>query len=224
MSNSFICPFCNHTMPLIPSTFYKDEAQFRCPSPSGGFSWDHKYNVDIRMYMCPNCKKITSFADYAGSEMPSKTIPLYPLSTAKQFPEYIPNSILEDYEEACAIANLSPKASATLSRRCLQSMIRDFWKITGKKRLIDEIDALEDKVPAAQWQVLNSLRRIGNIGAHPEADVNLIIDIEPKDAQKLIAVIELLIQQWYIERHNQEQLYADILALDEDASSQKTKE
>ncbi|MCB1884663.1 MAG: DUF4145 domain-containing protein [Geminicoccaceae bacterium] len=25
---------------------------------------------------------------------------------------------------------MSPKASATLSRRCLQSMIRDFWTIS----------------------------------------------------------------------------------------------
>ena len=156
--------------------------------------------------------------------MPQKTIPIFPVSIAKQFPSYIPESILQDYEEACAIVALSPKASATLSRRCLQGMIRDFWGIAGKKRLIDEIDALQDKVSAAQWKILNSIRRLGNIGAHPEADVNLIIDIEPEDAQKLISVIELLIRQWYIERHEQEQLYKDVLKLDQDTQSQKAKE
>ena len=88
--------------------------------------------------------------------------------------------------------------------------------------MVDEIDALEAKVPATQWKVLSSLRRIGNIGAHPEADVNLIIDINPNDAQKLISVIELLIKQWYIERYEQEKLYADILALDENTKLQKT--
>lgn len=59
-----------------------------------------------------------------------------------------------------------------------------------------------------------SFRRIGNIGAHMEKDINLIIDIEPDEAQKLIKLIELLIEQWYIERHNQQQLYADIIGID----------
>ena len=47
-----------------------------------------------------------------------------------------------------------------------------------------------------------------------EKDINLIIDIEPDEAQKLIKLIELLIEQWYIERHNQQQLYADIIGID----------
>jgi hypothetical protein len=47
-------------------------------------------------------------------------------------PDYIPEQIKDDYYEACSILNLSPKASATLARRCLQGMIRDFWGITKK--------------------------------------------------------------------------------------------
>ena len=52
---------------------------------------------------------------------------LIPESDAKVFPDYIPQQIREDYVEASKIKELSPKASATLSRRCLQGMIRDFW-------------------------------------------------------------------------------------------------
>lgn len=222
MSNNFTCPFCNRIMPLINATFCTQDVSFKIPHQMG-YSSDQTYNLKIRMYRCPNCMKITSFADYVGEEMPERTIPIFPISMAKQFPDYVPLSIRNDYEEACAIVNLSPKASATLSRRCLQGMIRDFWNIS-KKRLVDEIDFLKDKVSATQWRVLNSLRHIGNIGAHPEADTSLIIDIEPENAQKLIAVIELLIKQWYIERHEQEILYADILALDEETKAAKTKE
>ena len=47
-----------------------------------------------------------------------------PQSSAKLFPSYIPQPLLDDYEEACAIRDLSPKASATLARRCLQGLIR----------------------------------------------------------------------------------------------------
>lgn len=221
--SGFVCPFCNHTMVLNTSTYDPRNIAFNTIS-GGDHIVDSKYTVKISLFRCPNCTKVTTYAEYTGGDMPNKIVPIFPISTAKQFPDYVPASIRTDYEEACSIVTLSPKASATLSRRCLQSMIRDFWQITGKKRLVDEIDALETKVPATQWKVLNSLRRIGNIGAHPEADVNLIIDIEPDDARKLIQVIELLIRQWYIERHEQEKLFSDILSLDQETSSQKAKE
>ena len=91
-------------------------------------------------------------------------------------------------------------------------MIRDFWGIS-KNRLVDEIAELQNHVPAAQWKVLDSLRQLGNIGAHPEKDVNTIIDIDPEDASKLLKVIELLMSQWYIARHDEQELYNDVLAL-----------
>lgn len=145
-----------------------------------------------------------------------------PQSLARKFPEYIPLSIRNDYEEAYAIVNLSPKASATLSRRCLQGMIRDFFQIS-KSNLYEEIDAIKDKISTEQWDVLNGIRRIGNIGAHMEKDINLIVDIEPDEAKKLIKLIELLIQQWYIERHNQQRLYADIIDIDQAKQQERKK-
>ena len=101
-------------------------------------------------------------------------------------------------------------------------MIRDFFQIS-KKNLYDEIDAIKPNIPTEQWAVLDGLRRIGNIGAHMEKDINLIIDIEPDEAQKLIKLIELLIQQWYIERHNQQQLYADIIGIDNSKQNLRKK-
>lgn len=134
----------------------------------------------------------------------------------------ISQAIRSDYEEACSIVNLSPKASATLSRRCLQGMIRDFFQIS-KGSLFEEINAIKDKIPAEQWAVLDGLRRIGNIGAHMEKDINLIVDIEPDEAQKLIKLIELLLQQWYIERHNQQELFADIIGIDQAKQQERKK-
>lgn len=213
MLDSFTCPFCNHTMPVVSSTYTEMDARYKTPGRQG-YSLDTKYSLKIHMYKCPNCQKITSIANYAGTELPQKTVPLFPISTAKQFPDYIPQAIRSDYEEACSIVNLSPKASATLSRRCLQGMIRDFFQIS-KGSLFEEINAIKDKIPAEQWAVLDGLRRIGNIGAHMEKDINLIVDIEPDEAQKLIKLIELLLQQWYIERHNQQELFADIIGIDQ---------
>lgn len=62
-----------------------------------------------------------------------------------------------------------------------------------KTRLVDEITALQSLVPPAQWKAIDSLRSVGNIGAHMESDVNVIIDVDPDEAQKLLKLIELLI-------------------------------
>lgn len=221
MTSSFTCPFCDHVMPVVASTYTEISARFKSPT-SQGHSLDAKYDLKIHMYKCPYCQKITSIADYSGTELPQKTIPLFPSSTAKHFPDYIPQAIRSDYEEACSIVSLSPKASATLSRRCLQGMIRDFFQIS-KGNLFEEINAIKDKIPTEQWAILDGVRRIGNIGAHMEKDINLIVDIEPDEAQKLIKLIELLLQQWYIERHNQQELYADIIGIDQAKQQERKK-
>ena len=69
---------------------------------------------------------------------------------------------------------------------------------------------LKNHVPAAQWKAIDGLRQLGNIGAHMEKDVNLIIDIEKEDALGLLQLIELLMIQWYVNRHEQELLYNTI--------------
>jgi len=128
---------------------------------------------------------------------------LIPPSEAKVFPEYVPEPIREDYVEACLIRDLSPKASATLSRRCLQGMIRNFWGIK-KARLVEEIEELKGKTDSLTWKAIDAVRSIGNIGAHMEKDINLIVDVEPEEAQKLIELIELLVRDWYVTRHNRQ--------------------
>jgi hypothetical protein len=124
---------------------------------------------------------------------------LLPESSAKVLPDYVPKVIREDYYEACRIRDLSPKASATLARRCLQGMIRDFYGIS-KGRLIEEIKALEEKVDQDVWESIEAVRAVGNIGAHMEKDINMIIDVEPEEAQLLISLIEQLVDEWYVAR------------------------
>ena len=100
-------------------------------------------------------------------------------------------------------------------------MIRNFWGVSGK-RLIDEIYAIKDKVTPSQWKAIDGLRHIGNIGAHMEKDVNLIVDVTPDEATKLLKLIELLLEKWYISRHEEEELYDSIVTMaDEKAEERK---
>lgn len=122
--------------------------------------------------------------------------------------------------EACSILDASPKASATLSRRCLQGMIRDFWGVKAKN-LVDEIDLIKGEISADEYRVLNGIRRLGNIGAHMEKDVNTIVDIDPGEAQKLIKVLELLFKDWYIARHDRNELYQEIFDMDQEKQERR---
>lgn len=219
----FQCPYCNMIMPLTNSTTINRHPSFDSDADqyTPNTHWDES-TLTISYYKCPNCGQYTIKAKGMGKMVKDVDIPIRPLSFAKQFPEYIPEAIRQDYEEACAIVTLSPKASATLSRRCLQGMIRDFWDIK-ESNLSKAIEKLEGKIPAPQWNVINGVRRIGNIGAHMEKDINLIINIDPDEAQKLIKLIEHLLEQWYINRHEQELLYADIIGIDESKQSKRKK-
>jgi hypothetical protein len=144
---------------------------------------------------------------------------LRPESYAKPLPDHIPQPLRDDYSEACAIRDLSPKASATLSRRCLQGMIRDFCGI-AKARLFDEITALSDAVnngtapkgvSADSIDAIDALRGIGNIGAHMEKDINVIVDVDADEAQLMIELLETLFDDWYVARHKREQRFKSIL-------------
>lgn len=207
--SSFQCPFCGITMPKIRETLRELRINFYDHSIE---SWDaHTPYMYIQIYRCPNesCRKESVLISGQNGYIDNRTVLVYPPSTAKRFPPYVPKAIRSDYEEACAILHRSPKASATLARRCLQGMIRDFWGIK-RARLVDEVKELQDKVPTNQWSAIDALRSLGNIGAHMEKDVNLIVDIDPHEATALVRLIELLMDQWYVKRHETQLLYDQI--------------
>ena len=222
--SSYNCPFCGITLPVTDDTH-----QVNYPSFSNGTGHGYSINgaytthdcISIDMYKCPECKNISVIASSLGKgfKKPFRVL-VNPTSSAKQYPDYIPKAIRDDYEEAYSIVNLSPKASATLSRRCLQGMIRDFWNIK-KSKLADAINELQNKVTSSQWKAIDSVRKIGNIGAHMESDINTIVEVDSGEAEKLLKLIELLIDKWYITRHDEEQLFLEISNIADNKMSQK---
>lgn len=221
----YTCPFCQHAVANAYdtlTTYSIDFSQFTTSrsnySPVSGGIKVTPYLIHVEFHKCPNCERQSIIVKGVGPEVEGTNLLVHPTSAAKQYPSYVPDQIKQDYEEAYAILNLSPKASATLSRRCLQGMIRDFWEVHDRGSLCSEIDAIADKISPSARRALDATRRIGNIGAHMEQDVDKIIDIDPSEAETLLKLIELLMQEWYINRHDSEVL------LDEIASISSVKE
>ncbi|HHA1306258.1 TPA: DUF4145 domain-containing protein [Enterobacter kobei] len=208
---SWICPHCNTAAVVDGDDFERAELDL--------YSGRQLHRYTFVGITCPNpsCMKVilsmkTHQLNNRGGLMTINPvtlrvmdiIPSYKKDRAKSYPDYIPPSVLEDYREACAIADLSPKASATLARRCLQGMIREFWKVKADT-LNKEILAIQDKVDPVVWDAIDSVRKVGNIGAHMEKDIDVIVDVSPDEANLLIEMIEMLIEDWYIARHEKQE-------------------
>jgi len=228
-SVSWRCPFCGQIATIRSGDRYSSTATLVIPNKVARCTFLFQFIV------CPNdrCKKFTLEAmlresrpvQFTGEEEFVGTSPiaawqLIPASDAKVLPDYVPEAIVADYNEACAIKTLSPKASATLARRCLQGMIRDFWHVT-KPKLVEEIKAIETKVDPQTWAAIDAVRQVGNIGAHMEADINVIVEVDPNEAGLLINLIETLVDEWYVTRHDRDQRMNKLIALGQAKRVQK---
>lgn len=232
MAFNWTCPYCSRHQTVTSANFALGKFGFAMVDSDLG-----PIGLSANAIICanPECKKATVTASIREAKWYNSrnsiyvddnarsilTLQLMPDSFAKPQPDFIPPSLREDYAEACRIRDLSPKASATLSRRCLQGMIRDFCKIS-KGTLFEEINTLKALVDAAKApagvsldsvEAIDHIRGVGNIGAHMEKDINHIVPVDPQEAQLLIELIESLFEEWYVAREKRASRFSEIKAL-----------
>ncbi len=128
---------------------------------------------------------------------------VYPRSVARTpLSKDVPDEFADDYREACLTLADSPKASAALSRRCLQHLIHE--KAGIKKRDLDkEIQELMDTnaLPSYLAADLDAVRLHGNFAAHPIKSTNTgeVVDVEPGEAEWSLNVIEGLFDFYFVQ-------------------------
>jgi len=215
------CPHCEREITIVENMQSLSDHLLHVDNTDGTMRLRSQWNV------CPNktCNKtilsvvVHKVAYHHGTYAPTDMVPilrrrLIPGSAARIFPDYVPAAIREDYEEACAIVADSPKAAATLARRALQGIVRDFYSV-NPGNLIKEIEQLEDKIDEDIWAAIDAVRQIGNIGAHMEKDIDVIVAVDEGESELLIQLVETLIDDCYIARHKRKNRLAGIKALGE---------
>jgi len=169
-------------------------------------SWTLSYMI------CPNskCQKFIIILKLHISKGNGKSIYfenleyiVWPTTSSRQpVPSSVDPIFSNDYKEACLIMDISPKASAALSRRCLQNILREKAGI-NKGDLANEIHQVIDskKLPTYLSENIDAVRHLGNFAAHPMKSTSTgeIIDVEPGEAEWLLDVIELLFDFYFVQ-------------------------
>lgn len=176
-------------------------------SPSGSFK-DPKFehlHTEIVTARCPSCCRpvvgMNVFSRQPNDFVFRGSRFVYPGTPfRKPIPDNVPKQIRCDYEEAAAVFVDSEKASAALSRRCLQTLLREAAQ-TKSRDLADQIDEVLSKLPGYLQQQLDAVRNIGNFAAHPikSKSTGEIVDVEPGEAEWNLDVLDLLLDFYYIQ-------------------------
>ena len=146
-----------------------------------------KWNVEAQKYVYTEWRQYHPFGSNRGP------VPLE-----------VPPVIARDYIEACQVLPISSKASAALSRRCLQAVLRAHGY--KDKDLAKEIDLLLNEkdaskaIPETLRVAVDGIRNFGNFSAHPITDVSTlqIIDVEPEEAEWCLEILEEAFQHFYV--------------------------
>lgn len=195
------CPHC-----LVEANFNFSER----------FIFDNEtYGYSISYSVCPNdsCKNLVAYLN-EGQISHTQAGPFYhPSSLMKKrlinpkgisrnpVPESVPEDIKQVYLEAALVLADSPQASAALSRRCLQHLLRDHVGVKNGD-LYDEIEEALAKggIPSYISEELHSIRQIGNFGAHPNKSKNTgeVIPVEPGEAENNLDVLDSLFDFYFV--------------------------
>jgi hypothetical protein len=165
---------------------------------------------------CPSCGRFILYLENGSGFIPgtvpgtqnvrfaivNKTTMVRPKGVSRApVPPEVPPAIVEDYKEACLVLADSPKASAALSRRCLQLLLRSAAGVKNGD-LSNEIQQVLDSnaLPAALANSIDAIRVVGNFAAHPikSSSTGEVVPVELHEAEWNLDVLESLFEFYFV--------------------------
>lgn len=207
------CPYCGTRVYLeLWGEGYKEQKETK----SGG------YNVAAGF--CPNCDEFIVIVEHGEKyeetqsddeayEIDSTKIVFPKFATGRTLEDGIPEKYSKNFREAEQVLEISPKASATLSRYLLQLILHEELHIK-KKNLEEELNELATQkiVSVNLAKMLQVFRKVANFGAHPKksSNSNEIIEVEKGEAEIILDLLEELFDCIFVKPKQQTDFLADI--------------
>lgn len=189
--NGMVCPYCVTTFAWTPGAYAIGQ--------DADFTWH------ARSQVCPACHRmVVACGQYHKNDgRLLQEILVYPKTAyMKPLSADVPQEFAQDYNEARLVLMSSPKASAALSRRCLQNILREKAGVR-KPNLAQEIEAVvkSNQLPSYLATAIDAIRHLGNFAAHPTKDTNTgeIVNVEPGEAEWLLDLLEGLFDFYFVQ-------------------------
>lgn len=172
----------------------------------GGVYDGDKYYIQTEVATCPNCHGSTVFANFHDNQGSKFTrFQVYPRGGKfPAAPPEVPGLVSSDYAEANEVLGISPKASAALSRRCLQAILsshgyNDKNLVKQVESAIAETDASKS-LPSALRENIDAIRNFGNFSAHPITDQTTlqVVEVEEGEAEWCLQILLDLFDHYYV--------------------------
>jgi Domain of unknown function (DUF4145) len=186
------CPHCQHAI----------HASWQQYGRSLGRSDPDVDHWDLEALECPECGRLVVRLRAWSRTNHNYTNPMiYPKVRIRAIPEQVTGEYREDFQQACAVLDISPKASAALSRRLVQHILRE--KAGVHERTLDkEIEKVlaAGQLPTDLAEDLDALRNLGNLATHPikSEESGVIVPVEPGEAEWLLDLVEELLDFYFV--------------------------
>jgi hypothetical protein len=159
----------------------------------------------LQQTTCPSCHRfVLELVQYKPS--PAGPIvnrrPAWPKGPGRlPCPDEVPDALRSDYNEAAAVLSDSPKASAALTRRALQHLLREHAGVKPGNLQAEIEDAIKSgTVPPYIAEQLDAVRNIGNFAAHPMKSKQSgdVVPVEPGEAEWNLDVLDSLFEFFFV--------------------------
>lgn len=163
-------------------------------------------NTTLVACSCPVCSvNILSVMERKGGVgVPFYTYTMiWPIDGSRKAPAEVKNEsprIADEFEEAALVLRFSEKASAALSRRCLQHVLIEKAGVNPQDNLSRQIDDVLPQLPSYLKDNVDAIRVVGNFAAHPikSERTGEIVDVEAGEAEWILDVLEELFDYYYV--------------------------
>ncbi len=177
---AFHCPFCG---------VYSHQYWFSCTPIGTVVPGDLRQDVQSKLYIsvCSHCRKYSIWFDKKK---------INPLTSSAPLPvEDMPEDVKQEYEEARAIIEISPRSAAALLRLALQKLMPHLGQ-KGKNLNEDIANLVKEGLPVKIQKALDAVRVIGNNAVHPgELDIRDDIQTAIRLFELLNLIVEVMITQ-----------------------------
>jgi len=175
---------------------------------------EKKLGFKITYGLCPECSQLLILRSEGrywepddGSEPTALTVTeehcIFPPAPARIIEdEDIPEHYRKSFNEASEVLQVSPKASAAISRRLLQEILQYRFDIK-KPMLSQQIEEFVRRrdAPIYLLDAIDTVRVIGNLAAHPSKDqtTGSVVDVEPGEADWVLDTLEALLEFAFVQ-------------------------